>query len=51
MQLKKIRVLWIFNNTRRYIDVITASKLTFKSLQKKYENKFLNLVGKESIKI
>jgi UDP-glucose 4-epimerase len=39
------------NNTRRYIDVITASKLTFMSLQKKYENKFLNLVGKESIKI
>ncbi len=48
---KKLEYYGFPNNTRRYIDVVTASKLTFKSLQKKYENKFLNLIGKESVKI
>ena len=38
-------------NKRKYIHVQTASHLTYKSLNKKFENKFINLVGKENIEI
>ena len=38
-------------NRRKYIHVQTASNLTYKSLNKKFENKFINLVGKENIAI
>ncbi len=39
------------HNKRKYIHVKTASLLTHQSLKKEFENKFLNLVGKEDIKI
>ena len=48
--LKKLEYYGFPHNKRKYIDVETASKLTFISL-KKFENKYLNLVGKENIKI
>ena len=38
-------------NKRKYIHVKTASILTYKSLHKKFENKYINLIGKENIKI
>jgi UDP-glucose 4-epimerase len=39
------------HNRRKYIHVHTASILTYQSLNKRFENKFLNLVGKEDINI
>ena len=51
LKKNKLKYYGFPHNKRRYIDVETASKLTFISLKKKFENKYLNLVGKENIKI
>lgn len=51
LKKRKLEYYGFPHNKRKYIDVETASKLTFISLKKKFENKYLNLVGKENIKI
>lgn len=38
-------------NQRKYLHVEDATKFTYKILKKKYENRFINLVGNKTIKI
>ena len=51
LKRKKLEYYGYPFNKRKYIHVKTASILTYKSLNKKYENKYINLIGKENIQI
>lgn len=39
------------NEVRNYINVVDASNLTYQILKKKYENTYLNIIGKNKIKV
>lgn len=39
------------NEIRNYINVVDASNLTYEILKKKYENSYLNIIGKNKIKV
>mgnify|MGYP001380570160 FL=1 len=39
------------NEIRNYINVKDAAKITYEILKKKYENKYINIIGKEKTKV